>query len=146
LDSFSEWVLNSKQAVALTKATVESGALKMSVQIVSSKLLCRAWGTLTEYVFRFRRLDGQIAEVSRELYDRGSASSVLLHNPTKDTVVLVRQFRPAPMVNRQNPFLLEVCAGVLDGDDPEQCARREAIEEAGIYVNDGSPDNVHRNV
>lgn len=47
-------------------------------------------------------------------------------------VILVRQFRPQAMVNGGNPFLVEVCAGVLDGDDPATCARKEALEEAGV--------------
>jgi nudix-type nucleoside diphosphatase (YffH/AdpP family) len=72
--------------------------------------------------------------MSREVYDRGSAGAVLLHNPDKDAVILVRQFRPPPMVNGHFPFLLEVCAGVLDGDSPEDCVRREAKEEAGVVV------------
>src|SRR5690606_30672350 len=28
-------------------------------------------------------------------------------------------------------FLIEVCAGKLEGDDPETCARKEALEETG---------------
>src|SRR6185312_11593519 len=31
-------------------------------------------------------------------------------------------------------FLLEACAGLLDGDDPETCARREAEEELGYRM------------
>ena len=30
--------------------------------------------------------------------------------------------------------MIEVCAGKLDGDDPEACARKEAIEETGYRV------------
>lgn len=40
------------------------------------------------------------------------------------------------MVNGGNPFLLEVCAGVLEGDDPPTCASKEALEEAGVVVKD----------
>lgn len=88
----------------------------MSAAILSSQLLCKAWGTLTEHTFRYRRPDGSSAEISREVYDRGQAAAVLLHNPERDTVVLVRQFRPPLLINESDPYILEACAGVLDGD------------------------------
>ena len=56
-------------------------------------------GTLTEYRFRYSRPAGGTAEMSREVYDRGHAGAVLLHNHERDTVVLVRQFRSPPMIN-----------------------------------------------
>jgi nudix-type nucleoside diphosphatase (YffH/AdpP family) len=31
-------------------------------------------------------------------------------------------------------MLIEVCAGLLDEDDPEECIKREAEEEAGFVV------------
>lgn len=103
-------------------------------EILSSMTLCEAWGRLTEYRFRYTRIDGTSAEMSREVYDRGHASAVLLFDSDRDSVVLVRQFRPPPMVNGQHPYLLEACAGVLGDDSPEQCAMREAVEEAGIRI------------
>ncbi|MBD9491398.1 NUDIX domain-containing protein [Ensifer sp. ENS11] len=105
-------------------------------RILSSELLVKSWGSLTEYNFQYSKLSGELAEISREVYDRGHAAAVLLHNPISDMVVLVRQFRPPAMVNGSDPFLLEVCAGVLEGDAPETCARKEALEEAGVVVND----------
>lgn len=103
-------------------------------QILSAKLLCKHRGTLTEYRMQYRRFDGSTGEMSREIYDRGSAASVLLHNPDRDTVVLVRQFRPSPLVNGTKPYLIEACAGALDGDSPDSCAVREAYEETGLRV------------
>ena len=108
----------------------------MPEAVLSAELLCKAWGTLTEYTFRYRRPGGDVAEMSREVYDRGHAAAVLLHNLDRDTVVLVRQFRPPALLNGADPYILEACAGVLDGDLPEDCVRREALEEAGIVVGD----------
>jgi nudix-type nucleoside diphosphatase (YffH/AdpP family) len=31
-------------------------------------------------------------------------------------------------------MLIEACAGLLDGDDPETCIRREAAEETGFRI------------
>lgn len=49
--------------------------------------------------------------------------------PGKDpTILLIRQYRYAA-----GGFLWEVPAGTLDpGEDPETCARRELLEEAGV--------------
>jgi nudix-type nucleoside diphosphatase (YffH/AdpP family) len=33
-----------------------------------------------------------------------------------------------------HPDFLEAVAGLLDGNDPEECARREAMEEAGLRL------------
>ncbi len=105
-------------------------------RILSSKPLVKAWGSLTEYVLEYRKANGDIAHINREVYDRGHAAAVLLHNLERDTVVLVKQLRPPPLINGADPYLLEACAGALDGDTPEGCVRREAIEEAGIVVQD----------
>jgi GDP-mannose pyrophosphatase NudK len=105
-----------------------------SGKILSSKVLGKGWGTLIEYVFQYEKLHGGLAEITREVYQRGDSASILLHNHKANTVVLVRQFRPPALLNGHNPYLLEVCAGMLDGDNPESCVRREAKEEAGVEV------------
>jgi GDP-mannose pyrophosphatase NudK len=49
--------------------------------------------------------------------------------------VLTRQFRlPSFLNGNPDGMLIEVCAGMLDGDDPATCARREAVEETGYKV------------
>lgn len=106
----------------------------MNAEIISSNQMYKGWGTLTEYVFRYQRFDGEISEISREVYDRGHAAGVLLHNPINDKVILVRQFRPPALINGHNPYIIEAVAGLLDGDMPDVCARREALEEAGVVV------------
>jgi len=50
-------------------------------------------------------------------------------------VVLTRQFRfPAYVNGCADGMLIEACAGLLDGDDPEACIRREVEEETGFRV------------
>lgn len=72
--------------------------------------------------------------VQREILERGPAAAVLPYDPDRRTVILVRQFR-APVLHAGGPAkLLEAIAGVLDGDAPEECARREAHEEAGLRL------------
>ncbi len=103
------------------------------IKVVAVETLARGWGLLTSTSIDFRRRDGVVQRLVREVYDHGNAAALLLHDPARDTVLLVRQFRYPPMLNADQPDLLEVCAGLLDpGDDhPEQAAAREALEETG---------------
>ncbi len=49
-------------------------------------------------------------------------------------VVLVRQFRMPVHLNGHSGWLVEAPAGLLDGDQPEEAIRREAMEETGYAV------------
>ena len=57
---------------------------------------------------------------------------MLLYDPDRRVVLLVRQFRMAPYLADGTTEMLEVCAGMLDGDAPEAGAWREAMEETGV--------------
>ncbi|MBS3647095.1 NUDIX domain-containing protein [Pseudaminobacter sp. 19-2017] len=106
------------------------------VRVISSEVLSDAWGVLKSTVFDYRRLDGNWERQTRETYDRGNGAAVLPYDPARNTVLLVRQFRfPAYLQGHPEP-LLEACAGLLDEDDPETCARREAQEELGYQLHD----------
>jgi GDP-mannose pyrophosphatase NudK len=97
-------------------------------------VLARNWGSLADHSFDFRRSDGTWQTLRREVYDHGHAAAVLLIDPKARMVTLVRQFRLPPGLSGDNPMVLEACAGLLDGDDPETCARKEAMEETGIVI------------
>lgn len=59
----------------------------------------------------------------------------MLYNKEKQTVVLISQFRmPTYLNGNESGMLIEVCAGLLDGDDPETCVIKEAEEESGFRV------------
>ena len=104
------------------------------IKIVSEEVLSRNWGVLKKTTFDFLRRDGSWQRQIRETYDRGPAAAVLLHCPETAKVILVKQFRFPLYAQGKDGWLLEVCAGLLDGDDPEICARREAEEEAGYRL------------
>jgi len=60
---------------------------------------------------------------------------LLLFDPARGSVVLTRQFRfPAYVNGRADGLLVEACAGLLDGDAPEDAIRREVAEETGYAV------------
>lgn len=101
------------------------------ITLIETETLSDNWGTLTRVTLDYRREDGTVQRLSRENYDHGNAAAILLFNAETRTVLLVRQFRYPVLANGDPAFLLEACAGLLDADDPETCARREAIEETG---------------
>ena len=78
---------------------------------------------------------GMSPEIARELIVRPEAACVLLYDPIRRKIVLIEQFR-APAIEGGAPWLLELVAGLLDKPDepPEEVARREALEEAGLTI------------
>jgi GDP-mannose pyrophosphatase NudK len=105
------------------------------VRIRSVQLLSDDWYVLKKTTFDYLRRDGTWQTQRRETYDRGDGAAILLFNRDYGTVVLIRQFRfPAYVNGLADGMLVEVCAGLLDKDGPEECIRREAEEETGFEV------------
>ncbi|NOD63528.1 MULTISPECIES: NUDIX domain-containing protein [unclassified Ruegeria] len=90
---------------------------------------------MEEVDLQHRQHDGTMGPVlQRGSLMQGSAVSVLPYDPVRDTVLVVEQFRPpAFLINDPEPWLWEAVAGMIDpGEEPEQAAHREAMEEAGV--------------
>ena len=105
------------------------------LRVIEEKVLSDDWYLLKKTIFELQRRDGTWQRQSRETYDRGNGAVLLLFNARRGTVVLTRQFRfPAYVNGCADGLLIEACAGLLDGDDPETCIRREAQEETGFAV------------
>ncbi len=61
-----------------------------------------------------------------------NGAAALLCDPARGTIILTRQFRmPAYLNGHTDGMLLEVPAGLLDGDDAATAMRRELEEETG---------------
>ena len=105
------------------------------IENVRNQLLSDNWYVLRKYTYDLIKRNGERQPQSREVYDRGNGATILLYNRPKKTVLLIKQFRMPTYVNG-NPtgMLLETCAGLLDNDSPEDCIRKEAIEETGFAV------------
>lgn len=104
------------------------------IKIRSVEVLSDDWAVLTKTTFDYRRNDGAWETQVRQTYDRGDGAVILPHDPQRDTILLVSQFRyPAYVTGHREP-LIEACAGLLDEDDPETCIRREAEEELGYRL------------
>lgn len=106
------------------------------VHIDRHELVYRGYGRVHEFDLRHRRHQGDWSgTLRREIYDSGDAVVVLPYDPQRDTVVLVEQFRAAPLVAGGRPWLIECIAGRIDKEaTPEQIARLEAREEAGCEL------------
>lgn len=86
---------------------------------------------------RHRRFDGSLSpRLTREVFVVGDAVTVLPYDPVRDRVLLIEQFRMGPFGRGDPlPWQLEAIAGRIDpGETPEQAARREAVEEAGLVL------------
>ncbi len=105
------------------------------IKNLKTEILSDDWYILKKITFDYLASDGRWTTQSREAYDRGDGAAILLYNQKKKTVILTRQFRLPSYING-NPsgMLIEVCAGLLDGDDPEECIRKEAAEETGFSI------------
>ena len=104
------------------------------IRIRSEEILSDDWAVLKKTILDYRRRDGQWETQIRQTYDRGDGAVILPYDPSRSTVLLVRQFRyPAYVTGHREP-LIEACAGLLDENDPETCIRKEAEEELGYRL------------
>lgn len=107
------------------------------VQILNTEILSDDKYTLNKVTYEYLKKDGSKKIQSKEVYDRGNASTILLYNKEQKTVVLTSQFRLPTFLNgNKSGILIEACAGVLDNDTPETCAIREAEEETGYRISE----------
>ncbi len=103
--------------------------------IKNTEVLSNNWYTLNKITFDYQKKDDSWITQRREVYDRGNGAAILLYNKLQKTVILTRQFRLPTYVNGNlTGMMLEVCAGLLDQDNPEQCIIRETEEETGYRI------------
>lgn len=108
---------------------------KAPIKNIKKILLSDNYYTLYKLNFDYQMPDETWVHQMREVYERGHGAGVLLYNTTKKTVILVKQFRmPSFLNDKKDGFLIEIPAGILDEDNPEQCILRETEEETGIRL------------
>lgn len=73
-------------------------------------------------------------ELTREVEHHGEAVVVLPYDPERKVALLVSQFRAPVFEAAGRESLLEAPAGIRDDESPENGARRELREEAGLDV------------
>ncbi|MCD0471680.1 NUDIX domain-containing protein [Flavobacterium sp. JAS] len=105
------------------------------IKVTETKLLSDNWYILNKVTFDYQKKDGKVESHIREVYDRGNGAAILLYNSSKKTVILTRQFRlPTYLNGNKTGMMIEVCAGLLDQDNPEEAIIRETEEETGYRL------------
>ncbi|MCW2119876.1 NUDIX domain-containing protein [Flavobacterium sp. 7A] len=109
----------------------------LTIKIQKTEVLANDYYLLNKVTFDYLNKKGVWITQKREVYDRGNGAGILLYNKALKTIILTRQFRlPSYLNGNPGGMLIEVCAGLLDADQPEQCIIRETEEETGYRITD----------
>ena len=103
-------------------------------KILAEETLADARFKLAVTTIEATEADGAKRVLRHEVYHYKHAAALLLYDPQRRVVMLVRQFRVGGYLGGAAQPMIEVCAGMLDGDAPEACVLREAFEETGIAI------------
>jgi ADP-ribose pyrophosphatase len=112
-----------------------------TAELVRHEVAYQGYFKVGRYFFRHSLHRGGLSsEISREVFERGQAGAVLLYDPVRDEVVLIRQFRAGSYVAGHHPFTWEAVAGTIEANETaEAMIRREAVEEAGLQIAEVMP-------
>ncbi len=106
------------------------------MKILSTRTIYSDWLEL----LMVRMTTGDGVEFDRHVVGMKRAVAVLPYDPERRVALVVSMPR-APVMLAGQPDLLEAIAGQLE-DEPAECARREALEEAGVAL--GALDHLGR--
>lgn len=114
---------------------------KETAEIVRQEVAFQGYFKVVRYFFRHTLHNGGMSgEISREVFERGQAGGVLMYDPGRDEVVLIRQFRAGAYVAGHHPWTWEIVAGIIEEKETaEIMIRRETVEEAGLSVGELIP-------
>jgi nudix-type nucleoside diphosphatase (YffH/AdpP family) len=107
----------------------------MNAEILHTITVYRGWAKYL--VASVRLADGTV--VRREIEDHGAAVAVLPYDPTRKVALLVKQVRAPVLLATGEAELIEAIAGMVEQGNAEDCARREADEEAGLTLQSLEP-------
>lgn len=106
------------------------------VRLLEHEVCYQGYFRLDRYRLQHRLFDGDWGpEIRREVLERGHAAAVLPYDAERDEVVLIEQFRAGAYARGDQPWQIEIVAGIIGaGETPAEVARREALEEAGCTL------------
>lgn len=111
------------------------GVLRGRTEVTDYSRVYSKFFALDEMTLSFERFDGSMSDpVQRSVFVPVDAALVLPYDPVRDAVMLIEQVRVGPLARGDGTvWQYEPVAGRVDpGESPEQTARREAREEAGL--------------
>lgn len=107
------------------------------VEIQSREFLYKGFVQVEKvrFIHRLFNQENYTSPITRELIRRKEAAGVLIYDDQQKRFALIEQFRVGAVDDLESPWQLEIIAGVLDGNEsPEDCIRRESIEESGCQI------------
>ena len=114
-----------------------SDSFQGEIEVQSRERAYAKFYALDDLELRHARFGGGMTPVlERAVLVGADAALVLPYDPVRDRVLLVEQIRLGPIARGDRAcWQLEPIAGRIDpGETPEEAARREAIEEAGLTL------------
>lgn len=108
--------------------------MSLQVEVETRETVFDTFLRIDRLRLRHELFDGGFSNtMTRELLLRPRAVGVLLFDPVLEKVVLVRQIRIGMLDEGQDPWLLELVAGMIEpGEQPVEVAARESLEEADL--------------
>lgn len=108
---------------------------KDDVVVDKREVLFRGFYRVDKLHLRHRQFAGGMGRpVTREMFVRPPAVGVLVYDADSDEVLLIEQFRVGALES-PHPWQYEIVAGLVEpGESLEDVARREALEEAGVSI------------
>jgi len=110
------------------------------VVIDSTRFVLDDFFKVEEARLRYELFNGEMSRTVRRFsLERGNSVAILIFNLDTQKIVVTNQFR-YPTYRNGHGWITEIFAGMIDeGESPEQTARRELLEEAGLTVNKFEP-------
>ena len=105
-----------------------------AARVISDTILATGRFDLTRTKIEISEDDGSTRTLNHDVYRHGKAAAVLMYDARRRVVMLVKQFRAGAYLSDGALATIEACAGMLDGDPPDVCAIREALEETGVAI------------
>jgi nudix-type nucleoside diphosphatase (YffH/AdpP family) len=102
----------------------------MPVELRKVETIHRGYTTLMKATLE----GGDGVSFVREIEHHGHACAVLPYDPERRCALLVSLPRAPVIWAGGRPEITEAVAGLLEGDTAEACARKEAMEEAGLRL------------
>ena len=104
------------------------------VRFLGHERVLDGWIAVDDLELSHRRFDGGwTRDLKRRIVRRGEAVVVLPYDAARDRVVFIEQFRAGAIADPHSSWLIEIVAGLRDqAGTPEETARRELVEEAGL--------------
>lgn len=111
---------------------VERPFMHDDYEILQRDTLYQGVFRLSRYTLRHRLFKGGWSGTFKlEVFERPPAVAILPYDPVLDRVILIQQFRVGSLADPENPWLIEIPAGIIDLDEtPDDVAFRETKEEA----------------